>query len=68
MSSRPSVECSELETDLVRRPRVRGTAPQATVGKERRLSLSYHDVRLSGIFFVLGDHVVCHTNGWFPHH
>ena len=27
---------SSLETDLVRRPRVRGTAPQATVGNERR--------------------------------
>ena len=32
------VEHIGLETDLVRRPRVRGTAPLATVGKERRLS------------------------------
>ena len=32
------VERIGLETDLVRRPRVRGTAPLATVGKERRLS------------------------------
>ena len=31
------VERIGLETDLVRRPRVRGTAPLATVGKERRL-------------------------------
>ena len=29
---------ASLETDLVRRPRVRGTASQATVGIERRLS------------------------------
>ena len=34
------VERIGLETDLVRRPRVRGTAPLATVGKERRLSLT----------------------------
>ena len=32
------VERFWLETDLVRRPRVRGTAPLATVGNERRLS------------------------------
>ena len=30
-----------LETDLVRRPRVRGTAPQATVGMERQLFHPY---------------------------
>ena len=40
------VERIGLETDLVRRPRVRGTAPLATVGKERRLPL--HKMRSSG--------------------
>ena len=32
----PAWGVSSLETDLVRRPRVRGTAPPATVGIERR--------------------------------
>ena len=37
-ASRSVWSVSNLETDLVRRPRVRGTAPLATVGTERRLS------------------------------
>ena len=38
----PAWGVSSLETDLVRRPRVRGTAPPATVGIERRReSLAY---------------------------
>ena len=37
----PAWGVSSLETDLVRRPRVRGTAPQATVGMERQLFHPY---------------------------
>ena len=39
LARRLAWDVASLETDLVRRPRVRGTAPQATVGTERRLSL-----------------------------
>ena len=40
-ASRSVWSVSNLETDLVRRPRVRGTAPQATVGMERQLFHPY---------------------------
>ena len=39
---------ASLETDLVRRPRVRGTASRATVGIERRLSLTFVSERAGG--------------------
>ena len=47
------VERIGLETDLVRRPRVRGTAPLATVGKERRLFYS-ENAFIGGVFLPLG--------------
>ena len=56
------VERIGLETDLVRRPRVRGTAPLATVGKERRLSLckknAFIGARLGSLVVVSVSSVV----------
>ena len=51
------VERIGLETDLVRRPRVRGTAPLATVGKERRLSLLEKCVHRGVSLFLSGESV-----------
>ena len=45
------VERIGLETDLVRRPRVRGTAPLATVGKERRL-FYFENAFIGGVLFT----------------
>ena len=69
------VERIGLETDLVRRPRVRGTAPLATVGKERRLSNTKmrssssgcHALPLFGVESVaLGGGLAYKTSGrWF---
>ena len=44
------VERIGLETDLVRRPRVRGTAPLATVGKERRLFFYFENAFTGGVY------------------
>ena len=55
----PAWGVSSLETDLVRRPRVRGTAPPATVGIERRReSLSYIERR------AFGPSVTIYSRNW----
>ena len=55
----PAWGVSSLETDLVRRPRVRGTAPPATVGIERRReSLSVIERR------AFGPSVTIYSRNW----
>ena len=70
LARRLAWDVASLETDLVRRPRVRGTAPQAAVGMERRLSLTLSNSRsggrgLSGSSFLRRAWAMKPKNGWF---
>ena len=70
LARRLAWDVASLETDLVRRPRVRGTAPQAAVGMERRLSLTLSNSRsggrgLSGSSFLRRAWAMKPENGWF---